>query len=114
MIKSDSAIGAFLSNAAGHFEPAANACSANWNDAPERSGTPLPSTASSHHSQEFAEPRARFGQPRSLRLLRSGHLGQLYELALRERGFEVTADDAEQASRRGLSKAAINIWGAQF
>ena len=63
---------------------------------------------------EIADATARFGQPRSLRLLRAGHLGQLYELALRERGFDVTADDAEQASRRGLSKAAINIWGAQF
>ena len=63
---------------------------------------------------EIADATARFGQPRSLRLLRAGHLGQLYEMALRERGFDVTTDDAEQASRIGLSKAAINIWGAQF
>ena len=63
---------------------------------------------------EIADATARFGQPRSLRLLRAGHLGELYEVALRERGFDVTADDAEQASRRGLSKAAVNIWGAQF
>jgi 2-dehydro-3-deoxygalactonokinase len=63
---------------------------------------------------EIADAAARFGQPRSLRLLRAGHLGQLYEMALRERGFDVTADDAEQASRRGLGRAAINIWGAQF
>jgi 2-dehydro-3-deoxygalactonokinase len=63
---------------------------------------------------EIADAAARFGQPRSLRLLRAGHLGQLYEMALRERGFDVTVDDAEQASRRGLGRAAINIWGAQF
>jgi 2-dehydro-3-deoxygalactonokinase len=63
---------------------------------------------------EIADAAARFGQPRSLRLLRAGHLGQFYEIALRERGFDVTTDDAEQASRRGLAKAAINIWGAQF
>jgi 2-dehydro-3-deoxygalactonokinase len=63
---------------------------------------------------EIADATARFGQPRSLRLLCAGHLGQLYEIALRERGFDVTTDDAEQASQRGLSKAAVHIWGAQF
>ena len=63
---------------------------------------------------EIADATARFGQPQQLRLLSAGHLGQLYEMALRERGFDVTTDDAEQASRIGLSKAAINIWGAQF
>lgn len=63
---------------------------------------------------EIADATARFGQPQQLRLLRAGHLGQLYEMALRERGFDVTTDDAEQASRQGLAKAAINIWGAQF
>ncbi len=63
---------------------------------------------------EISDATARFGQPRHLRLLRAGRLGELYEVALRERGFDVTADDAEQASRHGLSRAAINIWGAQF
>jgi 2-dehydro-3-deoxygalactonokinase len=63
---------------------------------------------------EIADAGARFGQPRSLRLLRSGRLGERYEVALREHGVEVTTDDAEQASRRGLSKAAVHIWGAQF
>ena len=63
---------------------------------------------------EIADATARFGQPRRLRLLKAGHLGQLYEVALRACGFDVTADDAEQASRHGLSRAAINIWGAQF
>jgi 2-dehydro-3-deoxygalactonokinase len=63
---------------------------------------------------EVSDATVRFGQPRSLRLLRAGRLGELYEIALRERGFDVFADDAEEASRHGLSKAAINIWGAQF
>jgi 2-dehydro-3-deoxygalactonokinase len=62
---------------------------------------------------EIADATARFGQPRSLRLLRTGHLGQLYETALRACGFDVSTHDAEQASRHGLSKAAINIWGAK-
>jgi len=63
---------------------------------------------------EISDATVRFGQPASLRLLRAGRLGELYEVALRERGFDVTADDAEEASRHGLSRAAINIWGAQF
>ena len=43
-----------------------------------------------------------------------GHLGQLYEIALRERGSnDSRLIDAEEAPRRGLSKAAINIWGAK-
>ena len=63
---------------------------------------------------EISDATVRFGRPRALRLLRAGRLGELYEVALRERGFDVTADDAEAASRHGLSKAAINIWGAQF
>lgn len=63
---------------------------------------------------EISDATVRFGRPQRLRLLRAGRLGELYEVALRERGFDVTADDAEAASRHGLSKAAINIWGAQF
>ena len=63
---------------------------------------------------EIADAVERHGPPRSLRLLRAGRLGELYEIALRERGFDVNAVDADQASRLGLSKAAINIWGAQF
>lgn len=63
---------------------------------------------------EISDATVKFGQPRSLRLLRSGRLGALYEVALRERGFDVLADDAEEASRHGLSRAAINIWGGQF
>jgi 2-dehydro-3-deoxygalactonokinase len=63
---------------------------------------------------EIADTLQRYGPPKSLRLLRAGRLGQLYEAALRERGFDVDAVDADQASRLGLGKAAINIWGAQF
>ncbi|MBR1125956.1 2-dehydro-3-deoxygalactonokinase [Bradyrhizobium lablabi] len=63
---------------------------------------------------EISDATVRFGRPRRLRLLRAGRLGELYEIAVRERGFDVSADDAEAASRHGLSKAAINIWGAQF
>ncbi|HKU07308.1 MAG TPA: 2-dehydro-3-deoxygalactonokinase, partial [Bradyrhizobium sp.] len=63
---------------------------------------------------EIADAVERHGPPQSLRLLRAGRLGELYEIALRERGFDVNAVDADQASRLGLGKAAINIWGAQF
>ena len=54
------------------------------------------------------------GEPaQALRLLGAG-LGRLYEAALKVQGFDVTVVDAEEASRLGLAKAAINIWGAQF
>jgi 2-dehydro-3-deoxygalactonokinase len=63
---------------------------------------------------EIEDAADRFGRPSSLRLLRAGNLGQLYEAALRVCGIDVIAHDAEEASRHGLSRAAINIWGAQF
>jgi 2-dehydro-3-deoxygalactonokinase len=63
---------------------------------------------------EIADAINRYGPPQSLRLLRAGRLGQLYETALSESGFDVMAVDADEASRLGLGKAAINIWGAQF
>lgn len=50
----------------------------------------------------------------SLRLIGAGPLGYLYEAALKAQDFDVTAVDAEEASRLGLAKAATNIWGAQF
>jgi 2-dehydro-3-deoxygalactonokinase len=62
---------------------------------------------------ELADAAALYG-PQSLRLLRAGRLGELYEAALIGHGFDVHAVDADEASRLGLSKAAINIWGAQF
>jgi 2-dehydro-3-deoxygalactonokinase len=62
---------------------------------------------------EIADALQRHGAHRQLRLIGAGSLGRLYEAALGEAGFAVTAVDAEQASRRGLGKAAINIWGAK-
>jgi 2-dehydro-3-deoxygalactonokinase len=63
---------------------------------------------------EIADALQRHGPLRSPRLIGAGPLGGLYQAALTAQGFEVTMVDAEQASRRGLAKAAINIWGAQF
>lgn len=62
---------------------------------------------------EIADVRHRYGA-RALRLIGAGQLGRLYESALKAQGFDVTVVDAEEASRLGLGKAAINIWGAQF
>jgi 2-dehydro-3-deoxygalactonokinase len=63
---------------------------------------------------EIADALHHHGSPRSLRLIGAGQLGRLYEIALTAQGLDVTVVDAEQASRLGLAKAAINIWGAQF
>ncbi len=63
---------------------------------------------------EIADVLQRHGRPQSLRLIGAGHLGRLYEAALTAQGFDVNSVDAELASRLGLGKAAINIWGAQF
>jgi 2-dehydro-3-deoxygalactonokinase len=63
---------------------------------------------------EIADARERHDALRSLRLIGAGPLGELYKAALRAQRFEVTAVDAEEASRRGLGKAAVNIWGARF
>jgi 2-dehydro-3-deoxygalactonokinase len=62
---------------------------------------------------EIADVRHQYGV-RALRLIGAGSLGRLYEAALKAQGFDVTVVDAEEASRLGLGKAAINIWGAQF
>jgi 2-dehydro-3-deoxygalactonokinase len=59
---------------------------------------------------ELADAAERLGPLRSVRLIAAGPLGRLYDAALRERGVEVTVVDAEQASRLGLGKAALNIW----
>jgi 2-dehydro-3-deoxygalactonokinase len=53
------------------------------------------------------------GPLRSVRLIAAGALGQLYEAALAGQGLDVTTVDAEQASRLGLAKAAIALWGAK-
>lgn len=62
---------------------------------------------------EIADVRHQYGV-QALRLIGAGPLGRLYEAALKAQGFDVTVVDAEEASRLGLGKAAINIWGAQF
>jgi len=53
------------------------------------------------------------GPLRSVRLIGAGALGRLYEAALAGQGLDVTTVDAEQASRLGLAKAAISLWGAK-
>ncbi|CCD87500.1 2-keto-3-deoxygalactonate kinase [Bradyrhizobium sp. ORS 285] len=63
---------------------------------------------------EIADARAQFGADRPLRLIGAGRLGHLYRDALIASGFTVNECDAEQASRRGLVKAARQIWGARF
>jgi 2-dehydro-3-deoxygalactonokinase len=62
---------------------------------------------------EIADARHQYGV-QALRLIGAGQLGRLYEAALKAQGFDVTVADAEEASRFGLTKAAINIWGTQF
>jgi len=63
---------------------------------------------------EITDAMERFGGARQLRLMAAGSLGALYQAALKASGFDVTVIDAEQASRHGLAKAAIHLWGAQF
>lgn len=62
---------------------------------------------------ELADAIGQQGPLRSVRLIGTGGLGRLYESALLAQGLEVTMIDAEQASRRGLAKAACAIWGAR-
>lgn len=61
---------------------------------------------------ELADARQKHGPLGSVRLIAAGPLGRLYEAALAGQGLEVTTIDAEQASRRGLAKAALNLWEA--
>jgi 2-dehydro-3-deoxygalactonokinase len=63
---------------------------------------------------EIADASRDYGSQRALRLIGAGALGRLYEAALAASDLEVDIMDAEQASRRGLAKAAIQIWGAEF
>jgi 2-dehydro-3-deoxygalactonokinase len=62
---------------------------------------------------ELADAARQHGPLRSVRLIGAGSLGQLYEAALVAQGLNVTTVDAEQASRRGLAKAAFALWGAK-
>jgi 2-dehydro-3-deoxygalactonokinase len=63
---------------------------------------------------ELADASRRNGTVRSVRLIAAGPLGRLYEVALSAQGLDVTTVDAEQASRLGLAKAALEIWGAKL
>lgn len=63
---------------------------------------------------EIVDARLRFGTDLQLRLIGAGRLGRLYRDALAASGFAVNECDAELASRRGLMKAAGQIWGARF
>jgi 2-dehydro-3-deoxygalactonokinase len=62
---------------------------------------------------ELADAMGRHGALRSVRLIAAGALGQLYAAALGAQDIDVTVVDAEQASRRGLAKAALKIWGVK-
>ena len=60
---------------------------------------------------EIAAASQRHGTGQPVRLIAAGSLGALYAAALAEAGFAVATLDAEDASRRGLCKAAIHLWG---
>jgi 2-dehydro-3-deoxygalactonokinase len=62
---------------------------------------------------ELADATRRLGPLSAVRLIGAGALGKLYESALSAQGIDVTTVDAEQASRRGLAKAARALWGAK-
>ena len=63
---------------------------------------------------EIADAGSRFGKQHPLRLIGAGSLKDLYAAALADAGFAVTIVDAEHASQRGLTKAAIHLWGDRF
>ena len=63
---------------------------------------------------ELADALQRYRPLRSVRLIGAGALGRLYEAALAGQGLDVTAIDAEQASRLGLAKAAVALWRAKI
>ncbi len=63
---------------------------------------------------EIADASARYGTQHPVRLIGAGALSALYAAALAQAGFTTTILDAEHASRSGLTKAAIHLWGARF
>lgn len=60
---------------------------------------------------ELADAMRLYGSRRPVRLIATGALGRLYEAALGAQDTDVMTVDAEQASRRGLVRAATAIWG---
>jgi 2-dehydro-3-deoxygalactonokinase len=63
---------------------------------------------------EIANAGARYGTQQPVRLIGAGALGDLYAAALIDAGFAVAIVNAEHASQKGLTKAAIHLWGATF
>jgi len=63
---------------------------------------------------ELADALGQHGRPPAVRLIAAGPLGRLYEAALAAQGVDVAVIDADQASRRGLVKAALALWGAKI
>ena len=63
---------------------------------------------------EIADAMSRLGAQHPIRLIGAGALGELYAAALADAGLNTTIVDAEHASRRGLTRAAIHLWGAHF
>jgi len=63
---------------------------------------------------EIADASARYGAQHPVRLIGAGALSELYAAALTQAGFTTNIVDAERASRIGLTKMAIHLWGARF
>jgi 2-dehydro-3-deoxygalactonokinase len=61
---------------------------------------------------ELGDVGRRYGSHGKTLLIAAGTLGRLYAHALEKAGFDVDTVDAEDASRMGLAKAAMHLWGA--
>lgn len=59
---------------------------------------------------EMADAIRRYGKQQPVRLIATGSLARLYEMALVRAGFTTTTADAELASRRGLARVALTVW----
>ncbi|HEY4191933.1 MAG TPA: 2-dehydro-3-deoxygalactonokinase, partial [Mesorhizobium sp.] len=62
---------------------------------------------------EIAAARSLYGAAGEIVLLASGALGNLYQSALVEAGYNVVLANAEEAVRIGLAKAAARLWGKE-
>ncbi|MBK4735365.1 2-dehydro-3-deoxygalactonokinase [Noviherbaspirillum pedocola] len=63
---------------------------------------------------ELADAGRQYGGNGPILLIAAGMLGQLYEAALRQAGWDVETVDAEKAAQAGLARAAANLWGEHF
>lgn len=59
---------------------------------------------------EIGDAARRHGRQQPVRLIATGPLARLYEVALAQAGFTTTTADAELASRRGLASVALTLW----